>query len=55
MEMRMVALNATEAKATKIKPLDKQVVVEAETNTGHKEGAASVNSNATEGAPQGGA
>ena len=51
----MVAMNATEAKTKKMEILDERVLVAAETNTGHKEGAASVNSNATEGAPQRGA
>ena len=52
---RMEAMNDTEAKTTKITILDKQVVVAAaETTMGHKEGAAAVNANATEGVPQAG-
>ena len=50
----MVALNDMEAKTIKMKLLDEQVVVAAETNTYHKEGVAAGNSKATEGAPQGG-
>ena len=53
-EERVVALNSTEAKTTNIKLLHNQVVVVAGTNTVHKEGAATGNANATEGAPQGG-
>ena len=52
MEERVVPINATEKKTTKMKILDDQVVVAAETNTGHKEGAAVGNANSTEGAPQ---
>ena len=54
MEERIVALNNTEAKTTKMILLDKQVVVAAEINTGHNEGAAEGNANATESAPRGG-
>ena len=35
MEERMVAMNATEGKTTKMTILDKQVVVTEETTTGH--------------------
>ena len=52
MEECVVAMNATEAKTTKMTILDKLVVVAAETTMVHKEGAAAVNSNATKGAPQ---
>ena len=45
-------MNATEAKTRKMTILDEQVVVATKKTTGHKEGAAEVNSNATEGAPQ---
>ena len=41
-------------KNNKMKTLDQQVVVAAETNTGQKEGATVGNSNATEGAPEAG-
>ena len=51
-EEGVVAMNATEAKTTKMTILDKQVVVAAETTNGQKEGVATVNSNDTEGAPQ---
>ena len=44
----------TEAKTSKMKKLDEQVVVTAENTTGHNEGAAAVNANYTEGAPQAG-
>ena len=54
MEDRVVAMNYTETKTTKMKIMDEQVVVAAETTTGHKEGAAARNSTATEGAPQAG-
>ena len=37
-EERVVAMNATEAKTIKMTILDKQVVLAAETTTGHKEG-----------------
>ena len=36
MEERVVAMNATKAKTKKMKILDEQVVVAAETTTGHK-------------------
>ena len=52
MEERVVAINDTEGENKKNKVLDKQVVVAAETTTGHKEGAAAGNANYTEGAPQ---
>ena len=54
MEELVVAMNATRAKAAKMEILYKQVVVAAGTNAGHKEGAAAVNTNATEDAPQSG-
>ena len=54
MKEHMVAMNNTESKTTKMKILDEQVVVAAETTTGHKEGVAAVNANANEGAPQAG-
>ena len=38
MEDRVVAMNATEVKTTKLKILDERVLVAAETNTGHKGG-----------------
>ena len=48
----MVAMNATEAKITKMTILDEKVVVAAETTMGHKEGKATGNANATEGTHQ---
>ena len=54
MEECVVAMNATEAKINKITILDEQVVVAAETITGHKERAAAGNANATEVGPQAG-
>ena len=53
-EDHVVAMNATEAKKTKMIILDKQVVVAAENTTGHKEGAAAGNAKSNEGAPQAG-
>ena len=54
MEERMVALNSTEGNIyIYMKLLDELVAVAAETNIGHREGVATGNSNATEGAPQG--
>ena len=49
----VVAMNATEAKTTKIKILDEQVVTAAETITGHMDGAAAGKANSTEGTPRG--
>ena len=54
MEGRVVAMNATEVKTTKMTIMDEQVVVPAETTAGHKEGAAAGNANTTEGAPKAG-
>ena len=50
----MAEMNYTEAKTTRMTILDKQVVVAAETTTGHKEGVTEGSANATEGAPQAG-
>ena len=54
MEERVVPINDTESKTTKITILDEQVVMAAETTTGNKEKAATGNANTTEGAPQAG-
>ena len=54
MEERVVAMNATEAKTKKMTILDEQVAVAKKKTTGHKEGAATGNANATAGAPQAG-
>ena len=42
-------MNATEAKTEKMTILDEQVVMAAETATGHNEGEAAGNANASEG------
>ena len=54
MEERVVPINYTESKTTKITKLDEQVEVAPETTTGNKEKAATGNANTTEGAPQSG-
>ena len=54
MEERVAEMNYTEEKTTRMTILDKQVVVAAETTTGHKEGVTEGSANATEGAPQAG-
>ena len=50
----VLVMNDAEAKTTKMTILDEQVVVTAETTTGHKEGAAAGNATASDGAPQAG-